>query len=67
MAAIEENQRPLCKAGAIGILSAIEAEVENGMAACKYLETIYLQLCHTEPRSRTKCSAKYIKQSVGQH
>ncbi len=39
MAAIEENQRPLCKAGAIGILSAIEIEIENSMAACKtYLE-----------------------------
>jgi hypothetical protein len=35
MAAIEENQRPLCKAGAIGVLSAIETEVENSMAACK--------------------------------
>lgn len=34
MAAIEENQRLLCKAGAIGVLSAVEAEVETGMAAC---------------------------------
>jgi hypothetical protein len=36
MAAIEENQHPLCKAGAIGVLSAIETEeIGNGMAACK--------------------------------
>jgi hypothetical protein len=34
MAAIEENQRPLCKAGAIGILNDIETEAENSMAAC---------------------------------
>ncbi len=34
MAAIEENQRPLCKAGAIGILNVIETEAENSMAAC---------------------------------
>jgi hypothetical protein len=39
IAAIEENQRLLCKAGAIGILSAVEAEEDMGMAACTKFET----------------------------
>ena len=39
MAAIEDNQSPLCKAGAISVLSAIEIELENDMAACESFKT----------------------------
>lgn len=39
MAAIEDNQSPLCKAGAISVLSAIEIELENDMAACENFKT----------------------------
>jgi hypothetical protein len=44
MAAIEDNQSPLCKAGAISVLSAIEIELENDMAACENFKTT-LFLC----------------------
>ncbi len=74
IAAIEENQRLLCKAGAIGILSAVEAEEDMGMAACTKFETdlafIFLfciQLLHAVFRSCTQCSAKYLEQSLEKH
>ena len=46
MAAVEENQRPLCKAGAIGILSRIEDECQDTMAACAVSYTMCIHFLY---------------------
>ena len=46
MAAVEENQRPLCKAGAIGILSRIEDECQDTLAACVVSYTMHIHFLY---------------------